>query len=56
MIILVIIAIILLVSYGINIYAEENNKEVIKEFINELEEQNIMLKEQNRMLKNLIRK
>ena len=56
MIIIVIISIILVVSYGVNIFVEENNKEIIKEFINELEEQNIMLKEQNRMLKNLIRK
>ena len=53
MIILVIIAIILLVSYGINMYVEENNKEITKEFIEELEKQNEMLKEQNRYLKNL---
>ena len=53
MIILIIIAIILLVSYGINMYVEENNKEITKEFIEELEKQNEMLKEQNRYLKNL---
>ena len=53
MLILVIIAIILLVSYGINMYVEENNKEVTKEFINELAKQNEMLREQNRYLKNL---
>ena len=53
MIILIIIAIILLVSYGINMYVEENNKEVTKEFIEELEKQNEMLKEQNTYLKNL---
>ena len=53
MIILVIIAIILLVSYGINMYVEENNKEITKEFIEELEKQNEMLKEQNIYLKNL---
>ena len=53
MIILVIIAVILLVSYGINMYVEENNKEVTKEFIDELVNQNEMLKEQNRYLKNL---
>ena len=51
MIILVIIAVILLVSYGINMYVEENNKEITKEFIEELEKQNEMLKEQNRYLK-----
>ena len=53
MIILVIIAVILLVSYGINMYVEENNKEITKEFIEELEKQNILLREQNRYLKNL---
>ena len=53
MIILVIISIILVVSYGINIYVEENNKEVTKEFIKELEKQNEMLKDQNNYLKNL---
>ena len=53
MLILVIIAIILLVSYGINMYVEENNKEITKEFIEELEKQNEMLKEQNIYLKNL---
>ena len=53
MIILVIIAVILLVSYGINMYVEENNKEVTKEFIDELVKQNEMLKEQNNYLKNL---
>ena len=51
MIILVIIAVILLVSYGINMYVEENNKEITKEFIEELEKQNELLKEQNRYLK-----
>ena len=51
MLILVIIAIILLVSYGINMYVEENNKEITKEFIKELEKQNELLKEQNRYLK-----
>lgn len=55
MLILVIIAIILLVSYGINMYVEENNKEVTQEFIKELEKQNRMLKEQNNYLKNLRR-
>ena len=53
MIILVIIAVILLVSYGINMYVEENNKEITKEFIEELEKQNILLREQNKYLKNL---
>ena len=53
MLILVIIAIILVVSFGLNMYAEENNKEVTKEFIKELEKQNEMLKDQNRYLKNL---
>ena len=53
MLILVIIAIILVVSFGLNMYAEENNKEVTKEFIRELEKQNEMLKDQNRYLKNL---
>ena len=53
MLILVIIAIILVVSFGLNMYAEENNKEITKEFIRELEKQNEMLKDQNRYLKNL---
>lgn len=53
MLILVIIAVILLVSYGVNMYVEENNKEITKEFIEELENQNKLLKEQNRYLKNL---
>lgn len=53
MLILVIIAVILLVSYGVNMYVEENNKEITKEFIEELAKQNEMLKEQNRYLKNL---
>ena len=53
MLILVIIAIILVVSFGLNMYVEENNKEVTKEFIKELEKQNEMLKDQNRYLKNL---
>ena len=53
MLILVIIAIILVVSFGVNMYVEENNKEVTQEFINELEKQNRMLKEQNNYLKNL---
>ena len=53
MIILIIISIILVVSYGINIYVEENNKEITKEFIKELEKQNEILIEQNRLLKNL---
>ena len=53
MLVLVIIAIILVVSFGLNMYAEENNKEVTKEFIKELEKQNEMLKDQNRYLKNL---
>ena len=53
MIILVIIAVILLVSYGINMYVEENNKEVTKEFIDELVKQNEMLKDQNNYFKNL---
>ena len=34
-------------------YAEENNKEITKEFIEELENQNILLREQNKYLKNL---
>ena len=55
MIILIIISIILVVSYGINIYVEENNKEVIKEFIKELEKQNEILIEQNRLLKKLFK-
>ena len=53
MLTLVIIAVILLVSYGVNMYVEENNKEITKEFIEELEKQNEMLKEQNIYLKNL---
>ena len=53
MLILVIIAIILVVSFGINMYVEENNKEITKEFIEELEKQNELLKDQNRYLKNL---
>ena len=53
MLILVIIAIVLVVSFGLNMYAEENNKEITKEFIKELEKQNEMLKDQNRYLKNL---
>ena len=53
MIILVIISIILLVSYGVNIFVEENNKEITKEFIDELVKQNEMLKDQNDYLKNL---
>ena len=53
MLVLVIIAIILVVSFGLNMYAEENNKEITKEFIKELEKQNEMLKDQNRYLKNL---
>ena len=55
MIILVIISIILVVSYGVNIYVEENNKEVTKEFIKELEKQNVILIEQNRLLKKLFK-
>ena len=55
MIILIIISIILVVSYGINIYVEENNKEVTKEFIKELEKQNEILIEQNRLLKKLFK-
>ena len=53
MLILVIIAIILVVSFGLNVYAEENNKEITKEFIKELEKENELLKKQNRYLKNL---
>ena len=53
MLVLVIIAIILVVSFGINMYVEENNKEVTKEFIRELEKENELLKKQNRYLKNL---
>ena len=53
MLILVIIAVILLVSYGLNMYVEENNKEVTKEFIEELAKQNEILREQNKYLKNL---
>ena len=47
------VAIILVVSFGLNMYAEENNKEVTKEFIRELEKENELLKKQNRYLKNL---
>ena len=53
MLILVIIAIILVVSFGLNMYAEENNKEITKEFIRELEKENELLKKQNIYLKNL---
>ena len=53
MLILVIVAIILVVSFGLNMYAEENNKEITKEFIKELEKENELLKKQNRYLKNL---
>ena len=53
MLILVIIAIILVVSFGVNMYVEENNKEVTKEFIRKLEKENELLKKQNRYLKNL---
>ena len=53
MIILIIISIILVVSYGVNIFVEENNKEITKEFIDELVKQNEMIKEQNDYLKNL---
>ena len=55
MIILVIISIILVVSYGINIYVEENNKEITKQFIEELEKQNEILIEQNKLLKKLFK-
>ena len=55
MIILIIISIILVVSYGVNIYVEENNKEVTKEFIDELVKQNEILIEQNRLLKKLFK-
>ena len=53
MLILVIIAIILVVSFGLNMYAEENNKEITKEFIKELEKENELLKKQNKYLKDL---
>ena len=53
MLVLVIIAIILVVSFGLNMYAEENNKEITKDFIRELEKENELLKKQNRYLKNL---
>lgn len=53
MLILVIIAIILVVSFGLNMYAEENNKEITKEFIRELEKENELLKKQNKYLKDL---
>lgn len=53
MLILVIIAIILVVTFGLNMYVEENNKEITKEFIRELEKENELLKNQNRYLKNL---
>ena len=53
MLILVIIAIILVVSFGINMYVEENNKEVTKECIRELEKENELLKKQNKYLKDL---
>ena len=55
MLILVIVAIILVVSFGLNMYAEENNKEITKEFIKELEQQNEILIEQNRLLKKLFK-
>lgn len=53
MLILVIIAIVLVVSFGLNMYAEENNKEITKEFIRELEKENELLKKQNKYLKDL---
>ena len=53
MLILVIIAIILVVSSGLNMYAEANNKEITTEFIKELETQTPLIKDQNRYLKNL---
>ena len=53
MLILVIIAIILVVTFGLNMYVEQHNKEVTKEFIRELEKENELLKKQNRYLKNL---
>ena len=53
MLILVIIGIVLVVSFALNMYAEENNKEITKEFIRELEKENELLKKQNRYLKNL---
>lgn len=53
MIILIIISIILVVSFGVNMYVEENNKEITKEFIRALEKENELLKKQNRYLKNL---
>lgn len=53
MTLIVICVVILVVSYGANMYVEENNKEVTKEFIKEIEEQNKLLIEQNRILKNL---
>ena len=53
MLVLVIIAIILVVTFGLNMYVEENNKEITKEFIRELEKENELLKKQNRYLKNL---
>lgn len=53
MLVLVIIAIILVVSFGLNMYAEENNKEITKEFIRELEKENELLKKQNKYLKDL---
>ena len=53
MLILIIVAIILVVSFGVNMYAEENNKEITKEFIRELEKENELLKKQNKYLKNL---
>ena len=55
MIILIIISVILVVSYGVNIFVEENNKEVTKEFIDELVKQNEILIEQNRLLKKLFK-
>ena len=53
MLVLVIIAIILVVSFGLNMYAEENNKQITKEFIRELEKENELLKKQNKYLKDL---
>ena len=44
---------ILVVSFGLNMYVEENNKEITKEFIRELEKENELLKKQNKYLKDL---
>ena len=55
MFILIICIVVLVVSYGINIYVEENNKEVTKEFIEVLQTQNEILRNQNKFLKDILK-